>query len=95
MEGMRNVNIKNCVALIEYFAWLEEHLKNNSETDLTEYTASEKLEEFRRKGELYVGPSFETISSIGPNGAIIHYKPEEDTALKMNSKEIYLLDSGV
>lgn len=95
MEGMRKANIKNCVALIRYFAWVEEHLKTHPDTDLTEFSAAEKLEEFRKLGDLYVGPSFESISSIGPNGAVIHYKPEKDTALKMNNKEIYLLDSGV
>ena len=41
-----------------------------------------------------MGNSFATISSIGPNGAVIHYEPEKDTALKMNNKEVYLLDSG-
>ena len=29
MEGMRNVNIKNCASLIQYFAWMEEHLRTN------------------------------------------------------------------
>lgn len=62
---------------------------------MTEYTAAKKLEEFRKTRELYVGPSFDTISSIGPNGAVIHYKPKKGTALTMNNKEIYLLDSGV
>lgn len=62
---------------------------------MTEYTAAKKLEEFRKTRELYQGPSFDTISSIGPNGAVIHYKPKKDTALKMTNKEIYLLDSGV
>jgi Xaa-Pro aminopeptidase len=42
-----------------------------------------------------MGPSFDTISSMGPNGAVIHYKPEKETALRMTNKEIYLLDSGV
>jgi Xaa-Pro aminopeptidase len=41
-----------------------------------------------------MGPSFDTISSIGPNGAVIHYKPSQDTALKLNNKQIYLLDNG-
>jgi len=41
-----------------------------------------------------VSPSFESISSIGPNGAVIHYKPEQDTAKPLNNDEIYLLDSG-
>jgi len=48
MEGMRRVNVKNSVSLVQYFAWLEDHLKNNQETDLTEYSAAEKLEEFRK-----------------------------------------------
>ena len=95
MEGMRRVNIKNCASLIQYFAWMENHLKTQADTDMTEYTAAKKLEEFRKTRELYMGPSFDTISSMGPNGAVIHYKPEKDTALKMNNKEIYLLDSGV
>lgn len=38
--------------------------------------------------------SFETISSIGPNGAVIHYAPTKEIALKLNNDEIYLLDSG-
>jgi len=38
--------------------------------------------------------SFEAISSMGSNGAVIHYKPEKETALKLNNDEIYLLDSG-
>ena len=95
MEGMRNVNIKNCASLVQYFAWMEDHLKKNPDSDMTEYTAAKKLEEFRKTRDLYMGPSFDTISSIGPNGAVIHYKPEKTTALKMNNKEIYLLDSGV
>ena len=61
---------------------------------MTEWTAAEKLEEFRKLQDLYIGPSFDTISSIGPNGAVIHYSPEKDTAMKMNGREIYLLDSG-
>lgn len=43
---------------------------------------------------MFKGPSFETISSIGPNGAIIHYSPSESDNSKLNRDEIYLLDSG-
>lgn len=38
--------------------------------------------------------SFGAISSIGPNGAIIHYEAEKETAAIINNKEMYLLDSG-
>ena len=31
---------------------------------------------------------------MGPNGAVIHYKPDQESSLKLNNDEIYLLDSG-
>ena len=40
------------------------------------------------------GLSFETISSIGPNGAIVHYTATETESSLLNDKEVYLLDSG-
>ena len=52
------------------------------------------MDYLRTFGEYHVGPSFDTISSIGPNGAVIHYKPDQETALKLNADELYLLDSG-
>jgi Xaa-Pro aminopeptidase len=61
---------------------------------LDEFIGARKMDYFRTEGSLHKGPSFDTISSIGPNGAVIHYKPEEHSALKLNNKEIYLLDSG-
>lgn len=41
-----------------------------------------------------MGLSFETISSVGSNGAIIHYKPEADTAKQLDINQVYLCDSG-
>src|SRR5579871_6336074 len=46
------------------------------------------------KTNLFVGLSFDTISSTGPNGAIIHYKPEKATCAVIDPKAIYLCDSG-
>lgn len=92
-EGMRRCNIKDCAAIVKYFAFLKHELKNPGH-NLDEYSGARKVEEFRTHGELYQGPSFDTISSIGPNGAVIHYKPDKETALKLNNNEIYLLDSG-
>lgn len=91
--GMRACNIRDCAAIMKYFAYLEKELKNPSHT-LTEYTGAMYLDKLRTYGDLHKGPSFATISSIGPNGAVIHYEPEEPTALKLNNTEIYLLDSG-
>ncbi|XP_026325658.1 xaa-Pro aminopeptidase ApepP-like [Hyposmocoma kahamanoa] len=42
-----------------------------------------------------MGPSFETISAAGENGAIIHYTPSEKGEQKLIKKDhMYLLDSG-
>jgi len=43
-----------------------------------------------------VGISFDTISSVGPNSAVIHYKPEKGDPQERNLErdDVYLLDSG-
>lgn len=40
--GMKNANIRDCAALVKYFAFLEEELKKPDHT-LTEYTGAEIL----------------------------------------------------
>ncbi|KAG1342114.1 Aminopeptidase P1 [Cocos nucifera] len=61
---------------------------------LTEVSVSDKLEGFRAKQENFKGLSFPTISSIGPNAAIIHYSPESNTCAELDANSIYLFDSG-
>ncbi|KAH0538599.1 hypothetical protein FGG08_004800 [Glutinoglossum americanum] len=47
-----------------------------------------------RKHKHFVGLSFDTISSTGPNAAVIHYKPERGNCSVIDPKAIYLCDSG-
>ncbi|CAE7736177.1 AMPP [Symbiodinium microadriaticum] len=42
----------------------------------------------------HVSPSFDTISSYGPNGAVIHYKPSKENCAKVGCTSLYLCDSG-
>ena len=42
----------------------------------------------------FKGLSFDTISSTGPNAAIIHYKPSPTESAIIKKDEIYLCDSG-
>ncbi|KAH0623760.1 hypothetical protein JD844_006867, partial [Phrynosoma platyrhinos] len=90
-EGMRRAHIKDAVALCELFNWLEKEVPKGN---ITEITAADKAEEFRSQQEDFVDLSFATISSTGPNGAIIHYKPTPETNRTLSMNEIYLLDSG-
>ncbi|CBN78834.1 conserved unknown protein [Ectocarpus siliculosus] len=42
----------------------------------------------------YVSLSFETISGYGPNGAVIHYAAQKETARDLGTDSLFLLDSG-
>jgi len=48
----------------------------------------------RRELDLFQGLSFTTISSTGPNGAIIHYSPDPADCAVIQKDQIYLCDSG-
>ncbi|KAF8309007.1 Creatinase/aminopeptidase [Clavulina sp. PMI_390] len=91
-EGFRQSHIRDGAALVRYFAWLEEQLAQGVE--LNEYDAALKLEEYRSKLDLFMGLSFPTISSTGPNGAIIHYGPLAKGSAIIQRDEMYLCDSG-
>ncbi|KAF1985912.1 putative Xaa-Pro aminopeptidase P [Aulographum hederae CBS 113979] len=93
LEGMRACHIRDGAALIEYFAWLEEQLVAKG-AKLDEVDGADKLEEIRSKHEHFVGLSFDTISSTGPNAAVIHYKPEKGNCSIIDPKAVYLCDSG-
>ncbi|KAL1958992.1 hypothetical protein VTO42DRAFT_3233 [Malbranchea cinnamomea] len=93
LKGMRACHIRDGAALTEYFAWLENELVNKG-TVIDEVQASDKLEEIRSKHKNFVGLSFDTISSTGPNAAVIHYKAERGNCSIIDPKAIYLCDSG-
>ncbi|CUA75485.1 X-Pro aminopeptidase [Rhizoctonia solani] len=94
LEGFRNSHIRDGVALARYFAHLEEHLSGPEQPKWNEYEAAQVLERYRSKLELFKGLSFTTISSTGPNGAIIHYSPAKEGSAEIKKEQIYLCDSG-
>ncbi|KAI9289036.1 peptidase M24, structural domain-containing protein [Umbelopsis sp. AD052] len=92
LEGMRQCHLRDAAALCHYFAWLEDQLGQGKQ--LSEVDAADYLENLRRQQKDFVGLSFDTISSTGANGAIIHYKPEPESCKIIDPKLIYLCDSG-
>ncbi len=91
MEGMRNAHRRDGVAMVRFLKWLEDHVESG---ELTEISAADRLEEFRREGELFQGLSFDTISGYAAHGAIIHYSATPQTNVRLRPRGIYLLDSG-
>ena len=94
LQGLRDCHVRDGAAVVAYLAWLHHELLISKRTDLTEYSAPLQLEKYRRMQKFNKGLSFKTISAIGPNGAIVHYSPEEKTAAVLTPNEVYLLDSG-
>lgn len=93
LEGMRKCHIRDGAALCEYFYWLENEVyKPGSSID--EADAADKAEALRKMYDKFVSLSFDTISSSGPNGAIIHYKPTKGSCLQVDKNDMYLIDSG-
>ncbi|GAA0151268.1 protease [Lithospermum erythrorhizon] len=87
--------MKNTYGASGYFREVKTDIKEKMETrKLTEVSVSDKLEEFRASKEYFNGLSFPTISSVGPNAAIIHYKPEKKSCAELDPDSIYLFDSG-
>ncbi|KAF9653718.1 Creatinase/aminopeptidase [Thelephora ganbajun] len=92
ISGFRASHTRDGAALVRYFAWLEEQLKNG--VVLSESQAANQLEEYRSELEFFKGLSFPTISSTGPNAAIIHYRPSLTDSAIIKREQIYLCDSG-
>lgn len=93
LAGMRACHVRDGAALIEYFSWLEHELTSRK-TALDEVQAADELERIRAKHERFVGLSFDTISSTGPNAAVIHYSPERGNCATIDPAAVYLCDSG-
>lgn len=91
LAGFRNAMIKDGVALVKFYMWLEEAVPAG---EVTEVTVEEKLLEFRSQQDLFVGESFATIAGYKGNGAIVHYHAIQETCLKVEPEGLLLIDSG-
>lgn len=90
LAAMRAAHVRDGVAVVRFLAWLE----RTAPGGLDEWSAAEKLAEFRAPGENYRGPSFDTISAFGPSSALPHYRATREEALPLATGNLYLVDSG-
>ena len=88
---MKKSHIYDGVALTKFLFWLKKSFRKKK---ITEISAQEKLENFRKINKTYRFPSFSTISGSGPNSAIIHYKASLKSNRLLKKGDLYLVDSG-
>lgn len=84
---------KDSLAFIIFSAWLEQQLVHKK-AKVNEWEAAQKIYSIRSKLPNFKGLSYETISSTGPNAAIIHYAPSASEYSDIDPTVPYLIDSG-
>ncbi len=90
IDGTRAAHIRDGVAVSRFLCWLD----TKAAKDIDEITAARKLEAFRMQTGQLRDLSFETISGSGANGAIVHYRVDEQSNKTFTKNSLFLVDSG-
>lgn len=91
LKNIRNSHIKDGVAFTKFMYWL----KNNiGKVEISELSATQKLEDFRREQDNFIEPSFSTIAAYKEHAAMMHYSANEESNYKLEPKDLFLVDSG-
>jgi Xaa-Pro aminopeptidase len=91
IAGARAAHLRDGTALVRFLAWLDDTWATGR---IDEISAAMKLEELRRETGQLKDISFDTISAVGPNAAIVHYRPTTASKAKLTGSTLYLIDSG-
>lgn len=93
-EGFRKAHLRDGIAMVKFLRRLDEWSADQNAPELTELGVDRVLTELRAQQEGFRGLSFETISSYGPHGAVVHYEPTPETDIPLQRHSFLLLDSG-
>jgi Xaa-Pro aminopeptidase len=91
IAGHKAAQARDGAALSRFLHWISVEAPKGG---LTELSAADRLEAFRKDTGLLEDLSFDTISGAGPNGAVVHYRVEEKTNRPIETGSLYLVDSG-
>ena len=91
IAGHKAAQARDGAALTRFLHWVSVEAPEGGQTELS---AADRLEAFRKDSGLLEDLSFDTISGAGPNGAVVHYRVEEETNRPIETGTLYLVDSG-
>ncbi len=92
VSGARAAHRRDGLALTRFLCWLDGQVEAGA--TLTELALVERLLSFRKEMPLFRDLSFDTIAGSGSNGAIVHYRVDEESNRTLQKGELFLLDSG-
>lgn len=91
IENLKKCHIKDNVAMVKFLYWLHNTIGIE---EITEVSAAEKLEDFRRAQEGFIDTSFDTIAAYRDHAAMMHYRATEKNQYTLSPEGMFLVDSG-
>ena len=91
LDNLRQAHIYDGVALTKFIYWLKNKVQ---EKDVTEYEATEYLDQLRLNNPNCLGLSFGTIGAYNSNAAMMHYTATKENTAALKPEGIFLVDSG-
>ena len=91
LANMKKIYLKDSIALTRF---IRELVTNIGKEPMTEMSASDRLEEYRREIPEFRDLSFGTISAYGANAAMMHYAPSDARPVELKAEHMLLIDSG-
>lgn len=91
LENMEKIYLKDSVAVTKFIYWLKTHI---GKEEITEISASDKLEQLRREIPEFLDLSFPTIAGYKENAAMMHYEATPENHAVLAPEGMLLVDSG-
>ena len=92
IENLTKICLQDSKVLNKFIkTWIIDNKNIGQESEIS---LSKQLFKMRSSQSNFVCNSFDTISAFGSNGAIVHYKPNKVSDVKIKGDGLYLLDSG-
>ncbi len=91
LVNIEHAHIKDGVAFTKLMYWLK---TNIGKTKITEISAAEKLDEFRKQQEGYLWQSFAPICAFKEHAAIVHYEATPESDVELSEGHFVLMDTG-
>ena len=91
IENLRRCYARDCAAVTKFIRWVKEAVHHG---EIEEADIHDKVNEFRKRGENFIGPSFSTIAAYKANAAQMHYFPVKGQSAKLKPEGFLLVDTG-
>lgn len=91
IENTKWAHIKDGVACTKFMYWLKKNVKSQ---EITECSAQDQLQQYRKEQANYLEDSFNTICAYKEHAAMMHYSSTPETDVTLKPEGMLLVDSG-